>query len=72
MSQVRAQKVENAQVTIEIWPEDDGWKGKVRFSPVGQIVEFVAENEISIKAEAQRIAGAIALDWQPHQNVTTD
>jgi hypothetical protein len=67
-----AQKVENSQVLIKIWPEDDGWKGKARFLPVGQIVEFVAGNEKSIKAEAQRIAGGIALEWQPSHEVITD
>jgi hypothetical protein len=67
-----AQKVENAHVLIKIWPEDDGWKGKVRFLPVGQIVEFVGGNEESIKAEAQRIVGPAALEWQPSQDVITD
>jgi hypothetical protein len=72
MSVSGAQKVENAHVLIKIWPEDDGWKGRVRLYPVGQIVEFVAGNEESIKAEAQRIAGPIALEWQPSHEVITD
>ena len=72
MSEPGAQKVDNPQVLIKIWPEDDGWKGKVRFLPVGQIVEFVAGNENSIKAEAQRIAGGMVLEWQPSHEVITD
>ena len=72
MAQSGAQTVENENVLIKIWPEDDAWRGKVRFLPVGQIVDFVAENEPSAKEEAQRIAGQTDLHWQPSHEVATD